>query len=72
MGLLEKAAADFERPAARLRRPGKGAGMGLLKRLRRILSGRALRFGGRGKPLRSDRGGSRWSTYLTETVSYHH
>ena len=46
--------------------------MGLLKRLRRILSGRALQFGGRGKPLRSDRGGSRWSTYLTETVSYHH
>lgn len=47
--------------------------MGLLKRLRGIWSGRALRFGGRrGKVLRSERGGSRWSTYLTETVSYHH
>ncbi len=46
--------------------------MGLLKGLRRILRGRALQFGGRGKPLGSERGGSRWSTYLTETVSYHH
>ena len=46
--------------------------MGLLKGLRRVLSGRALQFGGRGKASRSDRGGSRWSTYLTETVSYHH
>ena len=38
----------------------------------RNLTGRPLVAGGRGKPLRSDRGSSRWSTYLTETVAYHH
>lgn len=46
--------------------------------LRRIIArlrswtGRPPQPGGRGKPLPADRGNSRWSTYLTETVSYHH
>ena len=43
-----------------------------IKTLLRSLTGRPPQAGGRGKPLRSDRGSSRWSTYLTETVAYHH
>ena len=46
--------------------------MGRLKTLFRILTGRRAQSGGREKPLPAAPGGSRWSIYLTETVSYHH
>lgn len=46
--------------------------MGRLKTLFRNLTGRRAQSGGREKPLPDTPGGSRWSTYLTETVSYHH
>ena len=46
--------------------------MGRLKTLFRILTGRRAQSGGREKPLPDTPGGSRWSIYLTETVSYHH
>lgn len=47
-------------------------GLRRIKALLGSLTGRLRQTGGRGKPLRSDRGSSRWSTYLTETVAYHH
>ena len=46
--------------------------MGRLKTLFRILTGRRAKSGGRAKPGPAAPGGSRWSIYLTETVSYHH
>ena len=46
--------------------------MGRLKTLFRILTGCRIKPGGREKPLPAAPGGSRWSIYLTETVSYHH
>ena len=54
------------------RRPASGPAMGRLKTLFRILTGRRVQSGGREKPLPAAPGGSRWSIYLTETVSYHH
>lgn len=47
-------------------------GLRRIKALLGSLTGRLRQLGGRGKSLRSDRGSSRWSTYLTETVAYHH
>lgn len=46
--------------------------MGRLKTLFRNLIGRRAQSGGQAKPGPAAPGGSRWSIYLTETVSYHH
>ena len=46
--------------------------MGRLKTLFRNLTGRRPQSGGRNQPGPAAPSGSRWSIYLTETVSYHH